>query len=73
MKLCLDSVGIPVKKLHGNFRPLKIVKNQVRWAGKEIIIFQLLTTFLDSAQFQGTYLFYNKFKYLLTGFLMLSC
>jgi hypothetical protein len=49
-------------------RRLSAFINQVRWAGKDIFSFPLLTTFFGSAQFQGTYLFFNKFTYCSTGF-----
>jgi hypothetical protein len=52
-------------------RCLPAFLNQVRWGGKEIFSFPHLTTFLDSGQFQGTYLFFNKSTYCLTGFYMM--
>jgi hypothetical protein len=52
-------------------RQLSGVFNQVWWEGKEIISFPLLTTFLNSAQFQGIDLFFNNFPYCLTSFSML--
>jgi hypothetical protein len=49
-------------------RRLSAFLNQVRWEGKEIFSFPVLTTFLDSAQFQGIYLFLDNFTYCLTRF-----
>jgi hypothetical protein len=45
--------------------------NQVWWEGKEIFSFPLLTTLLNSAQFQGIDLFFNSFPYCLTSFWLL--
>jgi hypothetical protein len=53
-------------------RRLSAFKNQVQWKGNELFSFPFLTTFLDSARFQGTYLFFYNLTYCLNGFSMLS-